>query len=159
MIDAPDPARPRGPLPAIDVRLKISALWTAVLFVFAYVDLFSLYRPDVRADLDAGRMFIFDVGEPFLLGVTLYVIVPSLLVYLTLVLPRAWNRWVNIVAAVVYSVTILGSAVGEMGYFVLGSAVEAALLAIVVFHAWRWHGRAPQQVVAGGRTVSSRARV
>jgi len=30
----------------VNVRIKISALWTAMLFVFAYVDLFSLYRRD-----------------------------------------------------------------------------------------------------------------
>lgn len=33
----------------VNVRIKISALWTSMLFVFAYVDLFSLYRPDFRA--------------------------------------------------------------------------------------------------------------
>jgi hypothetical protein len=38
------------------VRVKISALWTSMLFVFAYVDLFSLYRPDFRADLEAGEI-------------------------------------------------------------------------------------------------------
>jgi hypothetical protein len=39
----------------VNVRIKISALWTSMLFVFAYVDLFSLYRPDLRADLEAGE--------------------------------------------------------------------------------------------------------
>jgi hypothetical protein len=34
----------------VNVRIKISALWTSMLFVFAYVDLFTLYRPDFRAD-------------------------------------------------------------------------------------------------------------
>jgi hypothetical protein len=29
----------------VNVRTKISALWTSMLFDFAYVDLFSLYRP------------------------------------------------------------------------------------------------------------------
>jgi hypothetical protein len=40
----------------VNVRIKISALWTSMLFVFAYVDLFSLYRPDFRADLEAGEI-------------------------------------------------------------------------------------------------------
>ena len=30
----------------VNVRIKLSALWTSTLFIFAYVDLFSLYRPD-----------------------------------------------------------------------------------------------------------------
>jgi hypothetical protein len=37
----------------VNVSIKISALWTSMLFVFAYVDLFSLYRRDFRADLEA----------------------------------------------------------------------------------------------------------
>ena len=40
----------------MNVRIKISALWASMLFVFAYVDLFSLYRADVRADLEAGEL-------------------------------------------------------------------------------------------------------
>ena len=40
----------------VNVRIKISALWASMLFVFAYVDLFSLYRPDFRADLEVGEI-------------------------------------------------------------------------------------------------------
>ena len=39
----------------INPRLKIAALWTSMLFIYAYVDLFSLYRADVRADIEAGE--------------------------------------------------------------------------------------------------------
>jgi hypothetical protein len=55
----------RSPIPGgVDTSFKIAALWIAMLFIFAYVDLFSLYRPDMRADLEAGRLFAFnDVGR------------------------------------------------------------------------------------------------
>ncbi len=122
----------------IDTRLKISALWIATLFIFGYVDLFSLYRPDVRADLEQGKIFAFDVSQAFLFFTTLYIIVPSAMIYLTLIMPRRANRIVNIVVATVYVLTIIGSAVGEWNYFVLGSAAEAILLAVVVYHAWTW---------------------
>ena len=126
----------------VDVRLKIAALWIAILFIFVYVDLFSLYRPDVRADLEAGRLFAFDVSQTFLLFTTLYVVVPSLMIYLTLVIPRRINRVLNVALAVVYAVTIVGSAVGEWGYYVLGSAIEAVLLGAVVYHVWTWRDTA-----------------
>ena len=122
----------------IDIRLRLSALWIATLFVFAYVDLFSLYRPDVRADLAKEKLAAFDINQTFLFGVTLYVIIPSLMVYLTLVMDRRLSRIVNITVAAVYGLTILGSAVGEWSYFILGSVVEALLLAVVVHHAWTW---------------------
>ena len=137
--------QPPGGQGTVDTRLKIAALWTATLFIFAYVDVFSLYRADVRSDLDAGRLFAFDVNQTFLLLTTLYVLLPSLMIYLTLVAPRGLIRRLNLALAAVYAVTILGSAVGEWGYFVLGSAVEAALLGAVVYHAWTWPtaGQAP----------------
>ena len=122
----------------IDVRLRISALWIAMLFVFAYVDLFSLYRADVRADLERGEIFAFDVDQTFLFFTTLYVIVPSAMIYLALVMPRRTNRVVNVVVAAVYALSIVGGAVGEWNYYLLGSAAEVALLAVVVHHAWTW---------------------
>jgi Family of unknown function (DUF6326) len=122
----------------VDTRLKIAALWTATLFIFGYVDLFSLYRSDVRADLDAGRLFAFDVSQTFLFVTTLYILLPSLMIYLSLVLPRGINRVLNIALAVAYAVSIVASAVGERGYFVLGSAAETVLLGAVVYHAWTW---------------------
>ena len=47
----------------VNVRVKISALWTAMLFVFVYVDLFSLYRPDVRADIASGQLAGFTIND------------------------------------------------------------------------------------------------
>jgi hypothetical protein len=39
-----------------------------MLFVFAYVDLFSLYRSDFRADVEAGEIGGFTINQSFLLG-------------------------------------------------------------------------------------------
>lgn len=38
-----------------DTRPMISALWTATMLIFAYADLFSLYRPDFPADMSTLR--------------------------------------------------------------------------------------------------------
>jgi hypothetical protein len=122
----------------INPRIKIAALWVSMLFVFAYVDLFGLYRADVRTDIEAGKMFIFSIGQAFLLGVTIYVVLPSLMLFLSLVLPVRVTRLANIVLAVVYALTIAGSAIGEWNYFILGSLIEVALLAGVVYYAWTW---------------------
>lgn len=122
----------------IDTRLRISALWIAMLFVFAYVDLFSLYRPDVRSDLEAENLGGFDIDQTFLFLTTLYIVIPSLMVYLTLIMRPRTNRVVNIVVAAVYGLTVIGGAVGEWNYYLLGSGVEVILLALVLHHAWTW---------------------
>ena len=122
----------------VNVRIKISALWTAMLFVFAYVDIFSLYRPDFRADIEAGQIGGFTVNQSFLLGTTIYVVIPSLMVFAALVLRPRVNRIVNIALSIIYALTIIAGAIGEWNYYILGSAVEVALLAAIVYYAWTW---------------------
>jgi hypothetical protein len=122
----------------VNVRIKISALWTSMLFVFAYVDLFSLYRPDFRADLEAGEVGGFEVDRTFLLGTTVYVVIPSLMVFCALILRPRVDRIANIALGVTYALTIIAGAIGEWSYYILGSAIEVALLAGVVYYAWTW---------------------
>ena len=75
----------------VDVRLVLSALWVAMLFVFAYVDIFGFFRADVlEAALDgtisgAG----FTVDQTFLTLTLVYILVPALMVVLSLLLPPA----------------------------------------------------------------------
>ena len=122
----------------VNVRIKISALWASMLFVFAYVDLFSLYRPDVRADLEAGEIGAFTVNQSFVLGTTVYAVIPSLMVFGVLVLRPRVNRIANIALSVIYALTIIAGAVGEWTYYIVGSAIEIALLAAIVHYAWTW---------------------
>ena len=139
----------------VNVRIKISALWAAMLFVFAYVDLFSLYRPDFRAGIEAGEIAGFTIGQGFLLGTTVYILIPSLMVFLALVLRPQINRIANIALSVVYALTIIAGAIGEWNYWILGSAVEVGLLGAIVYYAWTWPKGSPAPVT---RSLSDRDR-
>lgn len=39
---------------------------------------------------------------------------------------------------IVYALTIIAGAIGELSYYILASAIEVALLAGVVYYAWTW---------------------
>jgi hypothetical protein len=133
----------------VNVRIKISALWTSMLFVFAYVDLFSLYRPDFRADLEAGEIGGFTVNQSFLLGTTVYVVIPSLMVFCALILRPRVSRIANIALSIMYALTIIAGAIGEWNYFILGGAIEVALLAAIVYYAWIWPKETPPTSTTG----------
>lgn len=45
-------------------------------------------------------------------------------------------RWVTPAVAALYAVTIVAAAIGEPPYYLLGSAVELGLLAIIARTAW-----------------------
>lgn len=151
---------PFEPLP-VNVRIKISALWTAMLIVFAYVDLFSLYRPDVRAAIESGEIGGFAIGQVYLLAIAFYIVIPSLMLVATLVLRPRINRILNIGLSAAYALTIVVGAIGEWNYYVLGSAVEVALLGSVAYVAWTWPRLAPSQSAlkpaATARTVGAAA--
>lgn len=129
----------RGLAPlSVNNRVKISALWTALLFVFAYVDIFSLYRPDIRAEMEAGQISGFAIDQAFLLATTIYIAVPSLMVFAAVVLRPGAARLLNIALSGLYALTIAVGAIGQWDYYLVGSAVELALLASIAYYAWTW---------------------
>ena len=124
--------------PAIDTRLKIAALWTSLLFIFAYVDIFAFFRADILQGALAGKVAVFTVDQNFLLLTTIYVIIPSLMISLSLILPPRANRLTNIIVAAVYALTILGSCIGEVWiYYWVGSLTEVLLLLVILRYAWK----------------------
>ncbi len=123
----------------INTRIVIAFLWTSMLFIFAYVDIFGFFRADVLEDALAGKVFIFEANQVFFLLTTMYVVIPSLMVFLTLVLKAHIAKITNIIFALLYILTILGAMAEETWwYFLLGSALEIILLITIIIYAWKW---------------------
>jgi hypothetical protein len=123
------------------VKLVLCALWIAMLFVFAYVDIFGFFRADVlEAALDGEVATTeFEVNQAFLTITLIYILVPALMVVLSLLLRPRINRSINIVVSILYMVSIIASCIGETwAYYFLGSTVEVILLAAIVRTAWKW---------------------
>jgi hypothetical protein len=125
----------------VDRKVALSGLWTSTLFVFAYVDIFGFWRADVLDGALAGEVpgAGFQIDQTFLTLTTLYVLVPSLMVVVSLVAPARVNRVANLVVSLLYIATIAATLVGETWlYYFLGSAVEVVLLLTVARIAWTW---------------------
>ena len=122
----------------ISVRLKMSALWIAVLFLFAYGDIFGFFKPGQIEDVIAGEVSGIKITQAFLLGTSVYVAAATVMVFLSLVLRPRVNRWANIVLPPLYIVSIVISAIGEWAFFLLLSIVESALLLLIIWYAWTW---------------------
>ena len=134
------------------MKLVLSALWIAMLIVFAYVDIFGFFRADILDAALDGKVATMGitVDQVFLAFTTVYILIPTLMVVLSLVLRPRVNRIVNIVVALVYAVSIIASCIGEAWvYYLLGSAVEVALLAAIVYHAWTWPKETPTTSTTG----------
>jgi hypothetical protein len=123
----------------IGVRLKIAALWIAMLFLFAYGDIFGFFRTGLIEDVIAGEVSGIKITQVFLFAVSVYVAIAAVMVFLTLVLKPRVNRWTNIVLPILYIVSIVASLIGEdWAYFYFLSIAESALLLLILWYAWTW---------------------
>jgi Family of unknown function (DUF6326) len=125
----------------VGVRFKISALWIGMLFLFAYGDIFGFFKPGQIEDVLAGTISGIEITQGFLVAVSVYIAIASLMIFLTLVVRPAVCRWINVVLAIVYVASIVAAAVGEDAYYLFLSAVEIALLVLIVVYAWTWPRR------------------
>ena len=122
----------------VGVRLKISALWVTLMFLYAYGDIFGFFKPGRIEEIASGKISGIDISEAFLFAVSVYVAVASVMIFLTLVLRPAVARWSNVVLAVLYIATIVGAAFGESAYYWFLSVLEIAVLLLIVRYAWTW---------------------
>ena len=136
----------------MSVRFKISALWIAMLFLFAYGDIFGFFRRGVIEDVLAGEISGVEINQLFLFAVSAYIAIAGVMVYLTLVLKPKVSRVTNIVLPVLYIISIVASAIGEgWAYYIFLSVGECVLLLLVVWHAWTWP-REPSATSASSAT-------
>jgi len=123
----------------INVKIKLSALWVTVMFLYLYVDVFANYIPGRLEDLIAGELGGVPITQEFLLGFMILMTIPSLMVFLSLTLKAKANRWTNIIVGILYLGVVLVSIIGDSNYFyIFGSSVEVVLLLLIVWHAWKW---------------------
>lgn len=125
----------------VDVKVVLCGLWIAMLFVFAYVDIFGFWRADVINGALAGKVPgpEFEINQAFLALTTIYIVIPSLMVVVALLAPARVSRPANIIVSLVYLVSVVASAVGETwAYYFIGSGVEALLLLAIARVAWTW---------------------
>ncbi len=128
----------------INVKLKLSALWVTVMFLFAYVDILSHMQPGLIEDFTKGEVAGFQITETWLLGVTVMMTIPALMVFLSLALKPKVNRLLNIIVAALKIISVVGSNfVGvAWSYYIFGSVVEVVLLLLIIRYAWSW----PKQI-------------
>jgi Family of unknown function (DUF6326) len=123
----------------VGVRLKIAALWVAMLFLFAYGDIFGFFAPGQIEEVIGGEISGIKITQVFLFVISVYIAIASVMVFLSLVLKLNVNRWTNIVLPLLYIVSIVASVIGETSaYFWFLSIAESALLLLIIWYAWTW---------------------
>jgi hypothetical protein len=124
----------------INIKLILSALWTSVMFLYIYGDYFELYVPEKVEGLLNGRNIL---NTPYkLFFATIILTVPSLMIFLSLIMRAKWNRVLNISIGVFLSLFTLVVGVSSFSewkmFYVMLSFLQTIITSTIVWKAWYW---------------------
>jgi len=131
----------------VNVKVKLALLWVALMFLYIYNDIFSLFQPGHVADLVDGQLEGVKFTQTLLLGAAILMSFPGFMVLLCLVLKARVNRWVNIAAGILHILVLVGTQfVGEgetWFYWRFYELLEAVFLVLIILTAWKWPSARP----------------
>lgn len=124
----------------VNTKIKLGFLWASVMFCYIYCDYFELYTPEKLQTMIQGDMgFLGTVSQGVLLGVSLMMLLPSLMVFLSVVLPARYSRALNIVVGCLFTAMLaLLAYMADWYFYKMFAAVEAVLTMVIVWQAWTW---------------------
>jgi hypothetical protein len=117
----------------LQVPERLSLMWVVVMLNMIFADIFS-----ITVVLAEGSPWTLPGDARTLMAIAAIVTnIPILMVYLSRVLPYRVNRIVNLVAAVLTLVYIVGG--GDTApHYIIVAAIEAAFLAAIFVYALKW---------------------
>lgn len=124
----------------VNIRLKLSALWTAVMFCYIYGDYFELYVPRKVEGLLNGQNMLDSPMKLFM--ATFILTLPALLIFLSLMLSPKLTKWLNIGVGIFFTLFTLLVGISSMSewrlFYVFLSFLESGITLIIVWQAWKW---------------------
>jgi hypothetical protein len=124
----------------VNLRVKLSALWTSVMFCYIYTDYFELYVPGKVDGLLNGQNML---NSPIKLFTANFVLlVPALMIFLSLMLSPKLTKWLNIGVGLFFTLFTLLVGVSSISawrmFYVFSSLLESMLTIIIVWQAFSW---------------------
>ncbi len=115
-----------------DRKVLLSSLWLFAMLTYTYGDVVTLMDPIKHRSIQ--------LTEGFLLGGSIYMMIPITMVLLSRILNYRANRWASIIAGAIMTITLtmtLFVATPTM-YYVFFTAIEISCTALIVWYAWKW---------------------
>jgi hypothetical protein len=115
-----------------DLKTKLSALWLFVMLTYTYGDVVTLMDPVKHGSVE--------LTESFLLGGSIFMMIPITMVLLSRILSYRWVRLSSIIAGIIMTVSLpitLFVAKPTM-YYVFFTVIEIVCTGLIVVLAWKW---------------------
>jgi hypothetical protein len=115
-----------------DIKTRLSALWLFAMLTYTYGDVVTLMDPVKHGTIQ--------LTEGFLLGASMFMMIPITMVLLSRILNYRSNRLASIIAGTIMTVSLvltLFAAVPTM-YYVFFTVIEITCTSLIVWFAWKW---------------------
>lgn len=123
----------------IDVKIKLSGLWIALMFSYSYADVLGFYSPGNIAEILTGVIGGVPLTPEMLFAMAILMAIPIVMVFLSLILNAKVNRVLNIIAGIVYIVVLLATFLGPLTpYYLVLASIELVCLLLIIWFAWKW---------------------
>ena len=114
------------------MKARLSALWLFAMLTYTYGDVVTLMDPAKHGSIK--------LTEEFLLGASIYMMIPISMVLFSRTLKYRASRWASIIAGTIMTISLtltLFVAVPTL-YYVFFSVIEIATTALIVWYAIKW---------------------
>ena len=124
----------------INVKIKLAALWVALMFLYIYADIKSFFQPGIMEQIIAGEVEGILITPTLLWTSAILMSIPSVMVLLSLTLKPQANRRTNIIVSIFH----IGLAInfmlmpGGWAYSYIYSVGQIVFLLLIVWSAWKW---------------------
>lgn len=126
----------------INTKIKLSALWGTLMFMFIYADFISLMIPGHVMGYNDGHMGLGDTTPMKLFFVGILMTIPALMIYLSLgqkaKLTKALNMLFGALYAVIMVLTVSSSMSEWRIFYVFMGIIEIFICMFIVWQAWSW---------------------
>lgn len=122
----------------VHVKVKLSALWTSLMFCYIYGDFFGLFVPGKVTDLQNGFAGWGKITQSSLAVVSFFLALPALMVFLSIILNPKINRWANIILALILVTGMVLTLQGAWLFYQIYTCIELTLVMLIIWYAWTW---------------------
>ena len=118
-----------------DVKIKLSALWAALMLTYLLGDVLRIFS----GDFTAGELNGLQISQELMLGMAALLVIPALMVFLSVTLKRSLSRWINIGLAIFFfGFNLIGLPTYASAYDQFLIIVGLILNILTVWYALRW---------------------
>ncbi len=118
-----------------EMRIRLSALWVALMLTYLLGDVLRIYAGDFKAGEIGGKQ----ITQGMWFGIAILMMIPIVMVFLSVTLDYPVNRWANIIVALFFFLfNLIGLPTYPSAYDKFLIIVGLVFNVVTVWYAWQW---------------------